>query len=307
MGSQSREVRNDETRCAMLTPMQFQQWCRDLHLPAETVDLIAHIRFSPPARRVQGRAGNMSGLFPSKKMGVTIQFESQSVELGALYLMDHDESVLELYDQPHTFKLRYLDQSGKRMQGHYYTPDFLVVRKNGAVFEEWKTEEELCTLAQKQPYRYQRGEDGIWRCPPGEEGAQSIGLSLRVCSSASLPRTYIDNLDFLADYFIVPPRLPETVVSLIQARIQESPGITIAALLGGPGGLRANDVYALIALDQIFTDLNVSSLRDHFRTRLYADQATAFAYAQLGPVSSRLGGQIALPASAPLSTNTRLL
>jgi putative transposase len=51
----------------------------------------------------------------------------------------------------------------------------------------------------------------------------------------------------------------------------------------------------------------VSSLRDHFRTRLYPDQATALAFAQLGPVSSRLGGQIATPASAPLSTNTRLL
>jgi hypothetical protein len=38
--------------------------------------------------------------YPSKKMGVTIQFESQSVELGAIYLMEHDESVLEYYDQP---------------------------------------------------------------------------------------------------------------------------------------------------------------------------------------------------------------
>lgn len=29
----------------MLTPSEFQQWCRALHLSAETIDLIARIRF----------------------------------------------------------------------------------------------------------------------------------------------------------------------------------------------------------------------------------------------------------------------
>jgi hypothetical protein len=66
---------------------------------AETCDLLTRIRNSPPARRVRGRAGNVSGFFPSRKMGVAIQFES-SIELGAIYLMEQDESVLEYYDQP---------------------------------------------------------------------------------------------------------------------------------------------------------------------------------------------------------------
>ena len=29
----------------MMNPSQFQQWCRERELPAETVDLIARIRF----------------------------------------------------------------------------------------------------------------------------------------------------------------------------------------------------------------------------------------------------------------------
>jgi putative transposase len=33
-------------------------------------------------------------------MGVTIQFESHTVELWAIYLMEHDPDVLEFYDQP---------------------------------------------------------------------------------------------------------------------------------------------------------------------------------------------------------------
>jgi putative transposase len=72
----------------MLTSSEFHQWCHKLQLPAATCDLIARIRFSPPARRVQGRVGNVSGFYPSRKMGVTIQFESQSLELGAIYLME---------------------------------------------------------------------------------------------------------------------------------------------------------------------------------------------------------------------------
>jgi len=65
----------------------------------ETFDLIARIRFSPPARRVQGHAGNVCGTYPSRKMGVTIQFESHFVELGAIYLMEHYEEVQEYWSE----------------------------------------------------------------------------------------------------------------------------------------------------------------------------------------------------------------
>ena len=78
---------------------QFQHYCREQHFTAQTQDLLARLRHSPPARRVQGRRGNVSGFFPSRKMGVAIQFES-SLELSAIYLMEQDDAVLEFYDQP---------------------------------------------------------------------------------------------------------------------------------------------------------------------------------------------------------------
>jgi putative transposase len=59
----------------MLQPSQFQQWCQRLQLPPATCDLIARLRTAPPARRVQSRAHNVSGRYPSRKMGATIQFE----------------------------------------------------------------------------------------------------------------------------------------------------------------------------------------------------------------------------------------
>jgi len=221
--------------------------------------------------------------------------------------MEHDPAVFAFYDQPHTFKLRYLNKAGKQMQGHYYTPDFLVLRTTGVVLEEWKTEEDLLKLVEKQPYRYQRTEEGGWRCLPGEEIAKTLDLSFRVCSSALLPRVQIDNLDFLADYFVAPPMIPERIVELLRTQVQAEPGGTIAALLGDLPGVRAHDIYALIAADQLYVDLNRASLRDHYRTHVYPDQQTAQALTHLEQRFSSFRGELADPVAGPLPVNTRLL
>lgn len=62
------------------------------------------IRRSPPVRRVAGGRGNIHSRYPSRKMGMTIQFKSHT-ELGAIYIMEHDPSVLEFYDQPTKLKM----------------------------------------------------------------------------------------------------------------------------------------------------------------------------------------------------------
>jgi putative transposase len=290
----------------VVTVSQFQRYCLEQQLPTETVDFLSHVRQLPPARRVQGRKGNVSGFYSSRKMGMTIQFESL-IELGAIYLMEHDPAVFAFYDQPHTFKLHYLNKTGKRMQGHYYIPDFLVLRTTGAVLEEWKTEEELLKLVEKQPYRYQRTEEGGWRCPPGEEIAQGLGLSFRVCSSTLLPRIQIDNLDFLADYFATPPTIPERIVELLLTHVQAEPGVTIAALLGSLAGVRAHDIYALIAADQLYVDLDHAPLRDHYRTHVYPDQQTAHVVALMSQRFPTFSGALAEPVAGHLPVNTRLL
>ena len=55
-------------------------------------------------------------------MGFTIQFESQNPELWAIVMMDRDESVREFFEQPDTFKIRYLDKSGKEDAGPLLHP-----------------------------------------------------------------------------------------------------------------------------------------------------------------------------------------
>src|ERR1051326_2024221 len=108
--------------------------------------VINHIRSSAPARRVCGGKRNVSGRYPSRKMGVVIQFESHRVELAAIYELEQDPDVLEYYDQPPAIKLEYQSAAGRNL-GVLHTADFFVVRKNSAGGEECKTEEELVRLS----------------------------------------------------------------------------------------------------------------------------------------------------------------
>jgi len=115
----------------MLSREELESWYQRCGILAATRLLIDRIRSSHPTRRVQARRSNVCGRYPSRKMGVTIQFESHRVELAAIYEMEHDPDVLEYYDQPPQLKLTY-DSAGGRRIGVIHTPDFFVLRTTQA-------------------------------------------------------------------------------------------------------------------------------------------------------------------------------
>jgi len=269
---------------------EFDQWCHRLALSPATRDFLARLRASPPVRRVQGRAQNVSGTYASRKMGVTIQFESHKVELWAIYAMEYDVQVLEYFDQPHTLSLTYQSPSRRTVVASH-TPDFLVLRQDSVGFEEWKQEERLRALTVSHPGRYQRDASGGWRCPPGEEAAARLGLSYHVRSSATLHPTYIRNLIFLEDYLFTHRVAPDTVAQILEA-VSATPGISLAALLRASPPIGVDAVYTLIARGGLYVDLLASPLKEHPHVRLYPDQTTAEAHALL----------LASPCSAPDGT-----
>lgn len=259
---------------------EFQSWCQKLKLLPEAIELINTIRTTPPSRQVQGRAGNVRGTYPSLKMGLTIQFESHKVELWAIYQMEHDQEVKEFYDQPKGFKIQYQNQSGRRI-GHYHTPDFFVLRSREAGWEEWKTEAELLKLSEKYPTRYQKTENGIWQCPPGLAYAQQFGLKYYVRSNAQLDPVEIQNLMFLEDYVKFTANVPPQIQALVLERVKQKQAITIAEVLASSSLVRANELYGMIASEQLYVDLKASPLVDHSSVRLYSDKSTHDAYVNI--------------------------
>jgi putative transposase len=268
----------------MLDSQSFDHWCDTLQLTQAARSVVEQIRQTEPSRRVQGYRKNVSGSYPSRKMRLTIQFESHRNELARIYELEHDPNVLEYYDQPPTIELVYAAKSGRRNR-HQYTPDFFVIRTHSAGWEECKTESDLIQLSQSSPHRYQRGADGKWHCPPGEAYAAPFGFSFKVCSDADINWVFQQNIIWLEDYFSSPlivPALPIAQSLLTTVRIQI--GITLAELFHQHENISRDDIYALIATGQLYVDLNAARLAEPEQVRVFLNQEVACAYQRIIPV-----------------------
>jgi putative transposase len=264
----------------MLTSEQFRDWCIKLNLSEQAQQQIQQIRSSPPSRRVQSRAGNVSGRYPSQKMGVTIQFESHHHELAGIYSMEYDSEVLEYYDQPPTIKLNYESASGRQL-GVRHTPDYFVIRREKAGWEEWKTSQELERLAIKMPHRYQQTQSGQWQCPPGEAYAMQWGLEYRVRTETEIDWALQRNLYFLEDYFRVKTESESlSNQQKIMGLVETQPGITLLKLLEWK--LNPDEIYSLIATKQLYVDLSAADLASEpEKVRLFLSIESATAAPQL--------------------------
>ncbi len=270
----------------MLSDEAFDQWCLSLELPEQTKNLIGHIRASPLARRVQSAVGNVSGHYPSKKMGVSIQFESHRLELAAIHEMEHDPDVLAFYDQPGRIKLTYQGKNSDRRVGAIHTPDFFVIRRDRAGWLECKMEERLVELAGDMPHRYVRGSDGTWSCPPGGAYAEPFGLFYQLYTSAQIDWIYQRNLLFLEDYLrISAPAIPEEQVEAIWLTVTRNPGLTLRDLLANHPAAWADAMYFLIVTDGLYVDLRAAPLAEPDKVQVFLCRETAHAHAVLAPIS----------------------
>jgi putative transposase len=262
----------------MLNHEQLKQYYQKLELPEATQEVINRIRTSPPARRVRSGRGNVTVRYPSRKMGCVIQAESHKNELAGVYEKEYDPETLEYYDQPEAIELVYNSKKGRRVRVNH-TPDFFVLRKDGAGWEEWKMEDALLELAEQQPHRYQKDEKGQWCCPPGEAYARPLGLFYTVRSSAEIDWVLQRNLRFLEDYLRDDcPGVSEKIREDIIHRVRETPGGTLDELLCEIGEKHSDSIYRLIAISQIYCDLSRAPLAEPKRVVVYQNEAMAQAY-----------------------------
>jgi len=261
----------------MLSDGQVAQLCHDLGLSAQAQAVIAAIRAAPPSRRVRSAAGNVSVRYASRKMGVTIQAESHRNELAGIYEKEHDPATLEYYDQPAPIKLVYPARSGRPV-GVWHTPDYFVLRTDAVGWEEWKPAEQLARLAETMPHRYHQSEEGRWQCPPGEAYARPLGFYYRVRSSEEIDWVLQRNLLFLEDYLRADcPLVAEQTADAVRALVAQQPGLSLGALLRGLAGASGDEVFRLIATEQLFVDLHAAPLAEPERVRVFRDAASAHA------------------------------
>jgi len=284
----------------MLTEETFRAWCQRNQITRETETYIQRIRASQPVRKVRSGVSNVTGRYPSVKMGCSIQFESQYVELWGIYTMERDDDVLEYFDQPTRIQLHYQARSGRKTSP-WHTPDFFVVRRDGAGFEEWKPAASLEQLVMRMPARYQRNGAGGWQCPPGEAAANPLGLYYRVRTSAEYHPFYIQNLKFLQDFWTHSFHVDAGQEAQVLEALSAYPGVSVAALLDAHPHLPVDVVWALVTSQQIFTDLAAADLMRWDQVFLYQSAAEARAASRLAAQ-----GRHALPLTARVLWDGRL-
>jgi transposase InsO family protein len=261
----------------MMKDNELELWKMQLGLSKVASDLIDSIRRSEPVRSVGGSERNVTGRYPSRKMGKTIQFESHSCELPFILLCEFPKGVddiREYWDQPIKFQVTYKSKSGRTIRT-CIIPDFFVMSDGTAEFVECKPEEVLIKLAAAQPNKFCLDADGYWHCPPGEEAAAKYGIRYRVFSTAEIDRTLIRNIIFMEDFLRYDvPALPNEITALVTEIVLQDEGIKLSTLLAGveEAGSNADAVYQLIARGDLYVDLSQEALINYDRVFVYSSK-----------------------------------
>ncbi len=208
-------------------------------------------------------------------MQCIIKAESTKVEFPFLLQAEHDDDVLEVWDQPPSIPLEYLDKRG-RLHQPMHTADYFVFRYQACGWIECKPAQELSRLVEKQPHRYKLDEQGVWRCPPGEAFAAKYGLSYQVWSSDQTNWAAQENALFLEDYYQDLDRLTveDQALALLVRLVEEHPGIFLSELQIA-SGIPADLINIAIARHDLYVDLATCRLSEPWRTPVFRSQRQA--------------------------------
>jgi hypothetical protein len=265
----------------------FYVYSRRLGFSQETQDLLTAIRTSLPNRTPGNHYGNMPVWYPSKKMQCIIKAESHKVEFAFLLEAEHDDNVLEIWDQPPAIPLEYQDRRGC-LQRPMHTADYFVFSYDSAGWQECKPTQELLRQAQTRPNRYLLDEQGIWRCPPGEAFAARYGLTYRVRASDEINWAAQENWQFLEDYYQDLDHLAvsETDLTILCQVVDEHPGITLADLRLEAPRVSTDAIHIAIAKHYLYVDLSLHRLSEPDQVPVFRDREIARALLHRGTSAS---------------------
>jgi len=272
-----------------------------LGTPPEGRRLVEKARRESPVRDIKSNSGNVITLYASKKMGrdMHIGTESRTVEFPAVIQYEHDSHVIEYYPQPCYLDLILPINGGAQKTRIQHAPDFLIIRDDQILIEEWRQEKRLEKLASKYPGRFVK-ENGEWRFPAVEEFLSDRGITYRLRSSDEHPRQYVSNLEFLSDYYS-PSCIPvdQKKIDLIHDILAENAVATIGELLkysacgkdaiaaedehdvDPSARVSADDIYKAIVDGHIAFDIMNDDISETDSARVYRDKTTLAFYQRI--------------------------
>lgn len=250
---------------------QLSDHLRSLGLPEPGIARVRRAFADDPGRAVRSGALNVSGIYPSRKMGCTIQFESRTMELPTIVRLEHDATILAYVDQPAggiNYQHRGVD--GGATFPVQLKPDFLVLETDAVYYVDVEPEAGLRDLMAKHPGFVTQDADGRFHRPGAEAALADLRIGYRIVTERDLDPILTRNLVYLVPAFGRPAPDAATVAR-VRGPVLAEPGISFAALVGACGPETVCDV---LAHDRIWVDLEREVLEDPEHARVYPDEAS---------------------------------
>lgn len=243
----------------MLSQLELNELFTRHGIPSAGRILIHEARDAGPAREIQRRTDTVRTRYQSRKMGRPVLAESRTVELPAIVLYENDKSVFEYWPQP--FKIDLLVEGLKNGRTRtQHVPDALLITETGFRVEEWREEQRLLEAAQKNPKRFYKDDAGRWHHVPAEEYLSALNIEYRLRSADELPRIFVANLNFLADFARADaPPVPEEVATAIRTVVHEKRIVPHLALVH-EHGFKADQIFQLVFAGEIYANLHTQRL-----------------------------------------------
>ena len=218
----------------------------------------------------------MCGRIPTLAIDQTVQTESRQCEALFVYQAELSRDVLEIWDQPSPLQLRRKLKNG-RTHVSGYTPDFLLLRTDGPVLVECKTEDELHRKMAEKPDEWSFTEDAP-KFAPASLAASAIGLKHLVHVSDDRAPVQLANYEYLhALHLAEQAPVRDSVRNAISRRLSKQ-SLTIVELCAAIRRLEPPVVSTLIVQGALYGALRAQLLTqpDTFRLFLNADAAAKF-------------------------------
>lgn len=257
----------------MLSEEEVVERCTQRGVSGKGIEIVLAVRSSPPARRVRSssRIGSSAFTFASRKMRQTIQAESLSIELPAIYKHEFYREVYEFYDQPsEPLFLEYRSKKGRKVKAKS-TADFFVISDDFIGWEEWKPLEKVIQLAEEMPGRFVFDEkSGRYISPPAEDYAARFGLGFRVMTSQDISYRLTENFQYLKDFLYTEPEKYFEKVNESKV-FGDCRWVFLSDVLEA-GRVNPDDLFHWILNQDVFVDLEKDLLRQPRYCRIFRTQ-----------------------------------
>ena len=246
-----------EKRLPVLAPLRTNEGEEELEarfrkhaIPAVGRDAVRRALRDAPLRRVSSSKRNTVVRFASRRMGVTVQAESATVELSYLKELESNPAVWLFICQPLQLPVRDRDANGVLRAVHRIF-DYLVVDDDGFWVVECKSTEEVERDLERPYPRFAHAEKGRYEWPAAKEAVGALGLRFRLFVSSEINPIWTRNITFLTDFFS--EQAPEGVDSLIVC-VRENGCVSLPGLFDR--GFTREAVYWSIVHGKVWFDLD---------------------------------------------------